>query len=461
MFNSIRTRLTLWYLLVFGSLLVGFSTYIDSSLSSDLRKQYDASLLRTARATATYFSEFVERKNVAQGARETILEMKLEKLSAAIFQDHQLLAASSDDITTAIVSARLLPAAQQGQAPTFATDSKMNERLVVLPFQAEGGDFTVALLGSLDELGGQIGRIRSIILFGLPAALLLAAAGGFLVARKSLEPVTTISEQAERIGAKNLHERLTVSNPNDEIGRLAGIFNAVLARLDTSFRVMREFMADASHELRTPLAIVQGEADVTLSREKTVDEYKQSLTIVRRQAKRMARIVSDMLSLARADAGEQHLRLEELYLNDLVEDCCHAAQALADPKGVRLTWEAGEDISFRGDEELLKRMAVNLLDNAIHYTQPGGAVNVKLTREQSLARLIISDTGIGIPPECVGRVFDRFYRVDKSRARAGGGSGLGLSIVRLAAESHHGSVDVVSKPGQGSTFTVCLPLQVY
>jgi heavy metal sensor kinase len=461
MFNSIRTRLTLWYLLVFGSLLVGFSTYIDSSLSSDLRKQYDVSLLRTARATATYFSEFVERKNVAQGARETILEMKLEKLSAAIFQDNQLLAASSDDITTAIVSARVQPAPPQGQAPTFATDSKMNKRLVVLPFQAEGGDYTVALLGSLDELSGQIGRIRSIILFGLPAALLLAAAGGFLVARKSLEPVITISEQAERIGAKNLHERLTVGNPNDEIGRLAGIFNAMLARLDTSFRVMREFMADASHELRTPLAIVQGEADVTLSREKTVDEYKQSLAIVRRQAKRMARIVSDMLSLARADAGEQHLRLEELYLNDLVEDCCHAAQALADPKGVRLTWEAGEDISFRGDEELLKRMAVNLLDNAIHYTQPGGAVNVKLKREQSLARLIISDTGIGIPPECVGRVFDRFYRVDKSRARAGGGSGLGLSIVRLAAESHHGSVDVVSQPGQGSTFTVCLPLQGY
>jgi heavy metal sensor kinase len=459
MFNSIRTRLTLWYLLVFGSLLVGFSTYIDSSLSSDLRKQFDASLLRTARATATYFSEFVERNNVAQGARETILEMKLEKLSAAIYQDDRLLAASPDDIIAAIAWARILPAAQRGQTLTFATDTKMNKRLVVLPFQAEGGNYTVALLGSLDELGGQIGRIRGIILFGLPAALLLAAAGGFLVARKSLEPVITISEQAERIGAKNLHERLKVSNPNDEIGRLAGIFNAVLARLDASFRVMREFMADASHELRTPLAIVQGEADVTLSRDKTAEEYKQSLTVVRRQAKRMARIVSDMLSLARADAGEQHLRLEELYLNDLVEDCCHAAQALADPKGVRLTWEADEDISFRGDEELLKRMAVNLLDNAIHYTQPGGAVNVKLTREQSLARLIISDTGIGIPPECVGRVFDRFYRVDKSRARAEGGSGLGLSIVRLAAESHHGSVDVVSQPGEGSTFTVCLPLQ--
>jgi heavy metal sensor kinase len=267
-----------------------------------------------------------------------------------------------------------------------------------------------------------------------------------------------ISEQAERISAKNLHERLTVRNPDDELGRLTGIFNALLSRLDASFRVMREFMADASHELRTPLAIVHGESEVALSRDHTAGEYKQSLTIVRGQSKRMARIVSDMLALARADAGEQRLRVEELYLNDLVEECCTAAQSLADPKGVRLTCEAGEDISFRGDEELLKRMAVNLLDNAIHYTPPGGAVSVKLTCEQSCARLVISDTGIGIPAECAGRVFDRFYRVDNSRARADGGSGLGLSIVKLAAESHQGSVDVVSEPGRGSTFTVRLPL---
>lgn len=459
MFKSIRTRLTLWYLLVFGGLLVGFSTYIDSSLSSDLRKQFDASLLRSAQATALYFSEFVERKNIAQGARETLLEAKLDNLSAAIFHDNQLLAASSDDITVVIADAKLSPGAKQRSSPSFVTATKSNKRLVVLPFQAEGGAYTIALLGSLDELGGQIGRMRSIILFGLPAALLLAAAGGLLVARKSLQPVVTISEQAEGISAKNLHERLTVNNPNDEIGRLAGIFNAMLGRLDASFRVMREFVADASHELRTPLAIVQGEAEVTLSRDKTAHEYKESLTIIRGQTKRMARIVNDMLSLARSDAGEQHLRLEELYLNDLVEDCCQVAQALADPKGVRLSWDAGEDISFRGDEELLKRMALNLLDNAIHYTPSGGAVSVKLMREPSLARLVVCDTGIGIPPECIGRVFDRFYRVDKSRARSEGGSGLGLSIARLAAESHHGSVDVVSRPGQGSTFTVCLPLQ--
>ncbi len=456
--SNIRVRLTFWYLFAFGVLLIAFSSYIYSSLSRDLRKQFDSSLLRTAQAVGNYFSEFAERKNAIGGAKETVRELKLERLSTAIFRGDELLAASGEDITAGIEATRILRDLPPGRGFAFATEPHLNKRLVVVPFQAEGVGYTVGVLESLDELEGQIGRMRAIILFGLPAALALAAIGGFLLARKSLEPVVTISEQADRISAQNLHERLTIRSPNDELGRLTQIFNALLSRLDASFRVMREFMADASHELRTPLSIIHGEAQVSLAQDRGASEYRQSLDIIHNQSKRMVRIVNDMLALARADAGEQQLRVEELYLNDLVEECCRAAQALATPKGVRLTYEMGEDISFRGDEELLKRMAVNLLDNAIRYTPAGGSVCVELTSEQSRARLVVADTGIGIPPECVQRVFDRFYRVDDSRTRANGGSGLGLSIVKLAAESHRGSVDIVSQPGSGSTFTVSLPL---
>jgi len=141
-----------------------------------------------------------------------------------------------------------------------------------------------------------------------------------------------------------------------------------------------------------------------------------------------------------------------------VEDCCRAARALAAPKQIRLTYEGSPDISFRGNEEILKRMAVNLLDNAIHYTPLGGTVSVKLTSDSAWAYLTVTDTGIGIPRACVNRVFDRFYRVDEARSRADGGSGLGLSIVKLAAESHHGSVELTSELGRGSTFRVSLPL---
>ena len=458
MLRSIRVRLTLWYLLVFGVLLIAFSAYIYSFVSRDMRKRFDASVLRTAQEMANYFSEFAERKNEAAGAKEAVLELREGRESAAIFREGQLLASNDEDVTVAVASTKILDTLAVDRKPAFLTDLKANRRLVAMPFQQENVDYAVVVFEPLDKLEGEIRHMRNLILVGFPAALLLAAGGGFLLARKSLEPMVSISDQAEHINARNLSERLKVTNPDDELGRLAGVFNDLLSRLDTSFGVMREFMADASHELRTPLTIIHGEAEVSLSHDHTEAEYRKSLGIIRDQAKRMAHIVSDMLALARADAGEQKLRVEELYLNDLVEECCQAAQALAAPRDIRLNCDAREDVLFLGNEELLKRMVVNLVDNAIRYTPSGGLVSVRLSPERSSARLVISDTGIGIPPECIGRIFDRFYRVNDARVRPNGGSGLGLSIVKLAAESHAGSVEVESQPNQGTIFTVALPL---
>ncbi len=456
MFSSIRVRLTLWYLLIFGSLLVVFSIYMYSLVSNDMHKRFDASLLRTSQSMANYFSEFRDRDNVEEEARETINSLKEGRESAAIFREGNLLAANNDDVVAAVTSTRILDTSPPDRKTAFATQREVNKRLVVYPFQKKGVNYVSAVLEPLDKLEGQIGHIRKLFLFGFSAVLLLAAAGGFVLAQKSLQPMVTISAQAEQINARNLSERLNVAHPGDELGRLAGVFNALLARLDTSFGVMREFMADASHELRTPLTIIHGEAQVSLSHAHTADEYRQSLAIVRDQAKRMASIVSDMLALARADAGEQQLSMEDLYLNDLVTESCHAAQALVVQKGIELKCEPSDDLLFHGNEELLRRMIVNLVDNAIRYTPSGGSVSVKLSSEPLVAHLTVSDTGIGIPPECIDRVFDRFYRVRDPRTQANGGSGLGLSIVKLAAESHHGSVDVVSEPGHGSTFIVTL-----
>jgi heavy metal sensor kinase len=456
--KSIRLRLTLWYLFVFGALLIVFSTYIYSSVSRDMRKRFDASILRNAQAMASYVTEFAERGNLEAGAKETVKELREGRESAAIYREGQLIASNDDDVTAAVVSTRIQDAVGADRKPAYITDRRANRRLVYMPFDFENVKYAIAMFEPLDKLEGEIAHMRNVILIGLPAVLILAAGGGFLLARKSLQPMVVISEQAEHINATNLNERLEVAHPDDELGRLAGVFNALLSRLDTSFRVMREFMADASHELRTPLTIIHGEAQVSLAQDRGAEEYKKSLGIIGDQAQRMARIVSDMLALARADAGEQKLRVEELYLNDLVEECCLAAQSLAATNRIRLACETPEDVLFLGNEELIRRMIVNLLDNAIHYTPAGGSVSVKLTGGQSSAQLVISDTGIGIPPECVGRVFDRFYRVNDPRIQPNGGSGLGLSIVKLAAESHHGSVKVVSETNHGSTFTVALPL---
>ncbi len=331
-FSSFRARLTLWYLLVFGTLLIAFSAYIYTFISSDMRKRFDGSIVRTTLEMSNFFKEFVERDNVEKGAQETIKELREGLETTAIYRGDQLIAASGSDVTDAVAANKLLQTSASDLKPAFATDLKANKRLVVFPFEMDGVRYTIAMFEPLTKLEGQIRHLRNIILFGLPAALILATIGGFLLIRKSLDPMVMISEQAEHISVKNLNERLKISTPDDELGRLAGVFNALLSRLDSSFGVMREFMADASHELRTPLTIILGEAEVSLSHDHTANDYRQSLGIIRDQSKRMARIVSDMLALARADAGEQHLRMEELYLNDLVVETCQAAHALTEPK---------------------------------------------------------------------------------------------------------------------------------
>lgn len=456
MFSSVRVRLTLWYAIAFGLLLTCFSVYVLSSLSQDLRSAFDQTLMRTADTTASYFDEFVERNNPAAGAAETIRELSHGKTRVAIFRERQLLASDGANVVSLALASNLVSSVRPGEH-RMATNSTTNERLAAVPVQINGVIYTVAVLESMSELTDELARMRRIVLFAMPAAFLLAAVGGFFLAGKTLKPVITISAQAERITARNLDERLEVRS-RDEFGRLAAVFNALLSRLDQSFRVMREFMADASHELRTPLAIIHGEAEVSLSRERTRDEYRESLSTIRDNSRRMALIVKDMLDLARADSGQQILRREELYLDDVVTACCRSAQPLAQLKEITLTCSADQDLSFQGDEELLRRMTVNLLHNAIQYTPSGGSVSVNLKRENGDGVLTVSDTGIGIPPGSLDRIFDRFFRVAEARTRIDGGSGLGLSIVKLAAECHGGAVSVASRPGEGSTFTVRLPL---
>jgi heavy metal sensor kinase len=462
MFNSVRVRMTLWYVFVFGLLLVGFSVLVYSALSHSIYSRLDQSLINSTETAANLFrTEMAENQGDAAGAAtETLNELKLGDVRVAIFQGKTLLTANYPNGQPVFVPERTSSASEETWEPSLATVDGFGEegaRLAMLRLTSGETTYFIVLAQPLHETVEQLEALARVFYLAVPAALLLAGAGGLLLAKKSLAPVAAMSEQAARISARNLSERLDITNPHDELGGLAVVLNDLLSRLDRSFENLRQFTADASHELRTPLSIVRGEAEVALSQERNGADYRESLAIIEDEARRLSRIVDDMLALARSDAGQQRLNAEEFYLNDLVEECARSAQVLALGKAISLSVEPSPDSVFFGDEGLLRRMIDNLLDNAMKYTPRGGQVAIKLTRNEANLQIAVSDTGIGIPAECASRVFERFYRVDRARSRSDSGSGLGLSIAKYAAEAHGGSIALDSRPGLGTTFTVLLP----
>jgi heavy metal sensor kinase len=429
-------------------------------LARNLYARLDQSLTDTAGVVVGEFqSEIEENKGATDvSAVQALNELQLRGVYLAIFDEEGNVLASNPDWDNLPAAARNYRGiASEPQLFTVKGLDDAGVRVAVVPLSSGAKVYSIAAGASLRNIINQLRYIRRTLYLGFPASLLIAGIGGFLLAKKSLAPVVAMANQADRISANNLHERLHVGQQNDELHQLARVFNDLLARLDGSFESMRGFVADASHELRTPLAIIRGEADVALSEDREPSEYRDSLVIIQDEAKRVSRIVDDMMALARADAGQRQLRVEEFYLNDLVEECCKAATVLTVSKGVSLTTIPMPDISFRGDQDLLRRMLLNLLDNAIKYTPTGGSVSVAVECEQACVRVIVADTGIGIATTHAEHVFDRFYRVDKARSRADGGTGLGLAIAKWVAEAHNGSIELSSRPGQGSTFTVSLP----
>ena len=327
----------------------------------------------------------------------------------------------------------------------------------MVPATARGQSVLVLAIADLDPVVAELFELRRLLWLAMPLLVAMAALGGYWLASRGLAPVGWMADQARKITESNLDTRLEIGQATEEIETLAASFNELLGRLDQSFESMRRFVADASHELRTPIAIIRGEADVALSHDRTPAEYQASLGIVLDEARRLSRLVDDLLNLARADAGHVKLRVEEFYFNDLIAECCRSVQALAAARSIELECRAGEDVAFRGDQALLRRLVINLLDNAIRYTPPGGKVTASLEAEGPQLRIAVADTGFGIAPEAAPHIFDRFYRADKGRSREDGGFGLGLAIVKWIAESHRGAIDLATRPGAGTTFTITLP----
>ncbi|MGB2638925.1 MAG: ATP-binding protein [Candidatus Acidiferrum sp.] len=481
MLDSVRVRLTVWYSAVLAVVLVLVSatTYLIVRKTSMQRTDTDLAVLADS-FLVTFRAELADAHStstaaILSAAHQSMIEHRTNSDEFIVLgPDKKLLASSSDASLSATRSDDWVahaPASSDFQRFREAGASK-NVSLETLRlehrqwrafsrhFQVDGSDYLLIVFHSLRVQHETLETIRLTFTWMILVGLLLAGTGGYFLARKSLAPVVAMGEHARRIGATNLHERLPVLHPNDELGRLATTFNDLLDRLDQSFERQRRFIADASHELRTPLAILRGEAEVALSQPgRKAEDYHESLAILHEETSRLIKIVEDLFTLTRADSGQYLLSPEDVYLEELVADCAHSARTLAREKNIELSVDAASECLVRGDTALLRRMILNVMDNAIKYTPAGGRVEISCRAATNGFEVHVADTGPGIPPELHARIFERFFRADPARSRSAreGGAGLGLSIALWIAQAHHGRLELVRSDAAGSHFAMYLP----
>jgi two-component system, OmpR family, sensor kinase len=481
MLSSVRVRLTLWYSFFLGIVMILLAAFTYLIYQRNIAQRSAANLAELADAFATTFQtelpEQDDQKAVKEAARESMLEHRFRDVIFVVVDSTGKVVISSLELPNAVSRYEQI-AAEIFQSPQFAALTSNSVSRARESSQVPGGKdgfkpytrslavgsqtYRLVLLQSLHPQRELLEGIRNTFLLVIPIALLLASVGGYYLARKSLAPVSAMASQAKRMGAANLGARLAVANQRDELGQLASAFNQLLDRLEESFERQRRFIADASHELRTPVAILRGETEVTLSKaDRSPEEYRETLGILRDESQRLAGIIEDLFTLTRADAGEFPLSPTDLYLDELATDALRRARSLGLAKNISLCSSIAPELPLRADEALLRRMLLNLLDNAIKYTPEGGKISLDCQKRGDEYVISVTDTGKGIPPEMQQRVFERFFRVDRARARENdrhGGAGLGLSIARWIAEAHHGKLELTKSDPSGSTFSVMFPV---
>jgi heavy metal sensor kinase len=297
------------------------------------------------------------------------------------------------------------------------------------------------------------------LLYLLPAVLLVSVGGGWMLARASLRPINQIVETTEEITAHNMEQRIPEPAAEDEMRRLVQTLNEMIDRLQRSFDQVRQFTADASHELRTPLTILTGELELSLRSMRTPQEYQKTISSALDEVLRLSQIVSKLLILSRAEAGQLDIQHEDIHMKDLLEDLIEDAEVLASSKNITVSFDVPSDVVVSGDAPRMHELFLNLIDNAIKYSSTGASLHIALEHVDGHALVHVQDTGIGISKEDLSKIFDRFYRVDKARSRAIGGSGLGLSISKWIVDAHNGSIEVKSELGKGTEFIVSLPVK--
>jgi heavy metal sensor kinase len=368
-------------------------------------------------------------------------------------QDGSLLASSPTTPKDVPMPAEIVRDRERGDGPGSMTRTRRELREFCVCFPM--GDRALVGRSMAPDLAAMHRLALWLFAAGL-SVLALGMAGGWWVASRAIRPIEEIGATAMKIAGGDLSQRINASDTESELGRLAGVLNSTFARLEGAFAHQVRFTADASHELRTPVTVILSQTQTALSRERAAPEYRETLQACQRAAQRMRKLIESLLELARLDAGQDRMKQESFDLSRVARECVEMVRPLAVERGVELRCQLS-GVECSGDAERVGQVVTNLLSNAIHFNHERGEVHITARSENGTAFLTIKDTGVGIPAEDLPHIFERFYRVDKSRSRIQGKTGLGLAICKAIVEAHNGSIHVTSQPGAGSTFEVRLP----
>lgn len=446
---SIRWRIAIWNTAAFAVILLTFGLAVYGLLRKTHYDQVD-------RRMQTQFLEITKRQ--PQDATKAADAWLQGYGSAAYILDQEGRAVEHVGKLSADDLARVdRPTSEIPQYDTDRLPSAGHVRRLIAQIPNTEPPRTLVMVAELEHVDEELWEVIRALLITTPITLVAAASIAYLLARKALSPVDHLRQMTDEITVDRLDRRLPIRNPADELGLLAQTINSMIERLQRSFGEIRRFTADASHELRTPVAVIRSEAELGLTAIGENPAVRRRFESIVEECSRLADLTSQLLALCREEAGIATMARKPVRLESLVSESTDSMRPMAEAKQLLLAVECEANPIILGDADRLRRAFCNLLDNAIRHTPAGGRVYVKLSQWKGEAQIEVRDTGAGIAAQHLARVFERFYQVDSGRSHAGGGAGLGLSIVKSVVEAHEGRVEATSELGTGSAFRIILP----
>jgi signal transduction histidine kinase len=462
--NSLRARVTAFYVGMLAVALLFFSFAVYAGVRTYLTKSMERTLNNTAHSIEADFLVPLDSKGLPWFVAEMSESYPpgISDLFVRVSQASRVLYQSGDMRDPVVrVSGLPLPSGTQSLDTFRRLTAPSGQQLMIYTTNynsSRGGPIVVETGASLEPLLHLLDSLLMILLIATPGILFIAAAGGYLLMARPLGPVVALTEQAERVGRKQMGERLPIIPTGDELERLSLALNRMIDRLEDALAHNQRFSADASHELRTPLTIIRGELEALLDLPGVPVQALDGISSALEEGERMSRIVNSLMTISRLDGGGERMEMLPIEFVEIIRGTLEHMSLLAAEKRINLELQAASPVYVMGDAMRLKQVIVNVVDNAIKYTPVGGKILVRLAAEEGRAVLVVFDTGIGIPAASLAAVGERFYRTDQARSRESGGTGLGLAIVKAICGAHDGTLSIESVEGQSTTLRIELPL---